>query len=61
MIARRLTRLERLRSDDVADTVASEQESTRNLLLGISSNIRTESRQCHTKSQALEETEPQRD
>jgi hypothetical protein len=61
MVARCLAALESLRADDIANTVPSEEQRSRDLFLGISGDVGADDCQAHAETKALEIAEPQRD
>ena len=61
MISRRLTGLESLRANNIAHTIAREQNRARELLLRIARHITADHGQTHAEAQPLEEAQPQRD
>lgn len=61
MIPRRLTRLERLRPDDIPDAVPREEHRAGDLLLRVSRDVGTDHGQAEAEPQALEIAQPERD
>lgn len=61
MIPRSLTVSESLRPDDIAHAVSREQDSSGQLLLGVSGDVAANHGQAHTETQPLEKAQPKTD